>query len=332
MNQLPAAIERLRFAVRTLPGVLSCFSEAESDERPSPERWTKKEVLGHLIDSASNNHQRFVRGQMTPGQDFPGYDQEQWFRIQAYQAARWDDLIDLWRAYNTHLLHVAECMSEEGQRATCRVGGGGEVTLAGLFVEYVDHLEHHLRKMLGRWESDLTWELRRVADLTAEEQSALRTLSLAVYPPETAASWQGRAIEWAAPEWSVVGWGAGGEAHCHVGAVRRDARWNERAVKVGGIGGVKTHPAARGRGFATTAIWRALDFFREQGDVEFGLLVCEPGLVPFYERLGGRRFPGDLFVTQKQTTVPFTFNLPMTAPIRLREALGGTIDLLGPPW
>jgi hypothetical protein len=152
MNEMSAAIERLRFAVRTLPGVLAGFSEAESERRPSPERWTKKEVLGHLIDSASNNHQRFVRGQLASGQDFPGYEQEQWVRTQGYQSARWPDLIDLWRAYNTHLLHVAACMSEEGKRATCPVGGGAEVTLAGLFVAYVDHLEHHLRKMLGRWE------------------------------------------------------------------------------------------------------------------------------------------------------------------------------------
>ena len=114
--------------------------------------------------------------------------------------------------------------------------------------------------------------------------------------------------------------------------ILREARWNDRAVRVGGIGGVKTHPASRGRGLATIAIQRALDFFREQGDVDFGLLVCEPGLVPFYERLGWRRFPGDLLVTQRQATVPFTFNLPMTTPVRLQESLTGTIDLMGPPW
>src|SRR5262249_3330015 len=150
--QMPAAIERLRFAVRTLPDVLSRFSEDESEQRPSPERWTKKEVIGHLIDSASNNHQRFVRGQIASGQDFPRYEQEQWVRIQNYQGAGWADLICLWRAYNTPLLHVGGCMTEEGRRATCRVGGGAEVTLEGLFVDYVDHLEHHLRKMLGQWE------------------------------------------------------------------------------------------------------------------------------------------------------------------------------------
>ena len=82
---MPSAVERLRFAVRALPGVLAGFSEAQSEQRPSPERWTKKEVVGRLIDSASNNHQRFVRGQIASGQDFPGYEQEQWVRIQNYQ-------------------------------------------------------------------------------------------------------------------------------------------------------------------------------------------------------------------------------------------------------
>jgi aminoglycoside 2'-N-acetyltransferase I len=175
-------------------------------------------------------------------------------------------------------------------------------------------------------------ELRRVADLSAGEQAAVGTLAAAVYPPEVAAAWPGRAIEWAPHQWGVIGWDAEGVALCYVGVILREARWNERGVRVGGIGGVKTHPAFRGRGFATSAIRRALDFFHGQGDVDFGLLVCEPGLVPLYERLGWRRFPGDLLVTQRQATVPFTFNLPMTTPIRLRESLAGTIDLLGPPW
>jgi GNAT superfamily N-acetyltransferase len=178
----------------------------------------------------------------------------------------------------------------------------------------------------------MRWELRRVADLSPSEQAAVRALALAVYPPEVTAAWPGRAIEWALHQWAVIGWDAEGAALCYVGVVLREARWNDRGVKVGGIGGVKAHPASRGRGLATTATQGALEFFREQGDVDFGLLVCEPGLVPFYERLGWRRFPGDLFVVQHQASVPFTFNLPMTIPVRLQEPLTGAIDLLGPPW
>ena len=130
----------------------------------------------------------------------------------------------------------------------------------------------------------MRWELRPVADLSAGEQAAVRTLALAVYPPEVAAAWPGRAVEGAQHQWGVVGWGDGGAALCYVGVVLREARWNDRAVKVGGIGGVKTHPAFRGRGFATAAIRLALDYFHGQGGADFGLLVCEAGLVPFYER------------------------------------------------
>ncbi len=178
----------------------------------------------------------------------------------------------------------------------------------------------------------MRWELRQISDLTAQEQEALRTLSLAVYPPEDSARWPGRSIEWAAHQWCIVGWDAEGVALCYVGIILRQARWNDCPVRVGGIGGVKTHPASRGRGLATAAIQKALDFFRGQADVDFSLLVCERDLVPFYERLGWCKFPGKLFVTQRLTTVSFTFNLPMTIPLQLQETLDGKIDLMGPPW
>jgi hypothetical protein len=152
-----------------------------------------------------------------------------------------------------------------------------------------------------------------------------------VYPPDVAATWPGLAIEWARPQWSVIGLDADGAALSHVGVVFRDGRWNDRAVKIGGIGGVKTHPAARRRGLAAAGIRQGLAFFRER-DTDFGLLVCDLALVPYYERLGWQRFPGELLVTQKQATVPFIFDLTMTTPIRLQDSLSGTIDLLGPPW
>jgi hypothetical protein len=55
--------------------------------KPAPDRWSKKEILGHLIDSAANNHQRFVRAQGTPRLEFPGYEQEFWVATQAYASA-----------------------------------------------------------------------------------------------------------------------------------------------------------------------------------------------------------------------------------------------------
>jgi GNAT superfamily N-acetyltransferase len=178
----------------------------------------------------------------------------------------------------------------------------------------------------------MTITLYAVADLTAEDRAALRVLAEAVYPPDVAAAWPGRTLEWAAPEWCVVVRDVDGRAVCHVGVVVRDARCAGRPVRVGGIGGVKTHPAARGEGYATAAIGRALAFLRDEAAVAFALLVCEPDLIPFYEQLGWQLFADDLLVTQHGATVPFTFNRPMVIPVTSAVIPAGPLDLLGPPW
>ena len=76
--------------------------------RPEPGEWSVKEIVGHLIDSASNNHQRFVRLQLADGLVFPDYspDNNSWVAIQNYQVAHWDDLLTLWRHFNLHLARV----------------------------------------------------------------------------------------------------------------------------------------------------------------------------------------------------------------------------------
>jgi hypothetical protein len=79
----------------------------------------------------------------------------------------------------------------------------------------------------------MRWELRRVAGLSADEQAALRTLSLAVYPHEVAAAWPGRSIEWAPHQWGVVGWDADGAALCYVGVVLRSASARMPALRGG---------------------------------------------------------------------------------------------------
>src|SRR5260370_30345340 len=75
--------------------------------------WTAAQILGHLIDSAANNHQRFVRAQFTDHLDFPGYEQEQWVLTQHYEAEPWSRLLDLWLAYNRHLAHVVAGIAPE---------------------------------------------------------------------------------------------------------------------------------------------------------------------------------------------------------------------------
>ena len=91
---------------------LRAMSEEQSQLSEAPAEWSAKEILGHLIDSAANNHQRFVRAQFTDDLAFPCYDQEKWVQAQRYDRVPWQELIGLWHAYNRHLLHVIACTPE----------------------------------------------------------------------------------------------------------------------------------------------------------------------------------------------------------------------------
>lgn len=177
--------------------------------------------------------------------------------------------------------------------------------------------------------------LERVADLTESDRAALRALTDIVYPAAEWAGWPGYRMEWAAHEWCVRIWDEGSALATHVGMVLRQALHDGRAVRIGGIGGVKTHPAARGRGYAEQGMRRAIDFFHEQADVAFALLLCEPKLLGYYGRLGWDEFGGRLVVTQHGAEGEFTFLRVMVRGIRDAAPpppKGGTIDLLGPPW
>lgn len=120
--------------------------------RGRAEAWSAKEILGHLIDSASNNHQRFVRAQV-PGHlesgtlIFPKYDQRAWVDAQGYQEACWYLLIKLWRSYNLRLSHVIQRIPDDVLGTRCRIGEESAVTLAWLCTDYLEHMRHHLRQL-----------------------------------------------------------------------------------------------------------------------------------------------------------------------------------------
>jgi len=82
------------------------MTEAQSEERRAPGKWSPKEIVGHLIDSAANNHQRFVRAQFQDNLIFTGYEQQMWVSAQHYGEASWPSLVSLWKMYNLHLLHL----------------------------------------------------------------------------------------------------------------------------------------------------------------------------------------------------------------------------------
>ena len=127
---------------------LQAITEAESSVRPAEEKWSKKEILGHLVDSASNNHQRFVRAQLSAEIRLPEYDQEAWVRTQSYQTESWNDLVQLWKLYNLHLIHTAAKIPEEKLKSMCFIGDNPPVTLEFIITDYVRHLRHHLEQIV----------------------------------------------------------------------------------------------------------------------------------------------------------------------------------------
>lgn len=118
--------------------------------RARPEAWSIKEIVGHLIDSAANNHQRFVRAQQTDELVFPEYDQDAWVRLQQYQARPWSELIEFWALYNRHLSDTIRAIPKGALGVTCRIGAGEPATLRALVEDYLVHLRHHLTQIEGQ--------------------------------------------------------------------------------------------------------------------------------------------------------------------------------------
>ena len=98
------------------------FDIKEVEAKIKPDKWSKKEILGHLIDSALNNHQRCVRAGYNVADQFPAYDQNEWVHIQQYDKLSWHDLIKLWSDCNQHLCHVIECLPQETKSNLCNIG------------------------------------------------------------------------------------------------------------------------------------------------------------------------------------------------------------------
>ena len=123
---------------------LRAVSEQESEKPVLRGGWSRKQVIGHLIDSAANNHQRFVRASLQGSLEFPGYDQDGMVRVQAVQQADWLTLIALWTSYNRFLAHVIAHIPPDKQETICRIGSHEPVTLRFLAEDYVAHMVHHL--------------------------------------------------------------------------------------------------------------------------------------------------------------------------------------------
>ena len=132
----------------TIPAMLRAFSEEEFSKIPTAGKWSKKQIIGHLIDSATNNHHRFVRGQF---HDKPTilYEQELWNEHGYYQSMPSDQIISFWESYNRQIAELLSRIPKELLSRECTMSDGKGYTLAWIFEDYVRHLEHHLRQIFG---------------------------------------------------------------------------------------------------------------------------------------------------------------------------------------
>jgi hypothetical protein len=129
------------------PGLLT-ISPKTASQKPGLDDWSKQEILGHLIDSALNNHQRCVRGAYNAAENFPPYDQNRWVEIQGYNERDWKELIELWALCNQHLCQVLDRLTGKELVNLCNIGKDSPVPLGFVMEDYLRHLKMHLGQIL----------------------------------------------------------------------------------------------------------------------------------------------------------------------------------------
>jgi len=145
INQL---IERLKYLCAVIPPLLENVDEDVFSSKPLPDKWSKKEILGHLIDSATNNHQRFIRIQY---QNEPTifYDQNKWNTLNNYNNLSKKHLIQLWLIYNEHLIEILKIIPEQNLDLLGRTHDRQKHSLQFYIDDYISHLEHHLTQLVS---------------------------------------------------------------------------------------------------------------------------------------------------------------------------------------
>jgi phage gpG-like protein len=144
-------IKQLKKTIHESEAKFELISEAQWSEKPSASKWSKKEILGHLIDSASNNLRRFIVTQYQQN-DRIVYHQDEWVAYQDYQGMNTKDIVVLWKALNLQIARVVERIPSEKLQNTCNAGKN-DVQLYSIqffFEDYLPHLDHHLNQIFEK--------------------------------------------------------------------------------------------------------------------------------------------------------------------------------------
>jgi len=145
--EISNAIDRLQFLVNTIPPLIRQMPDSDFTSKPTETAWSKKEILGHLIDSATNNHQRFIRIQYE-NNPVIGYGQDEWNALSGYNYLDSNHVVNFWTIYNQHLIYILNQIPEEMLTKTGLLLDGTEMPLAWYINDYVAHMEHHLKDIV----------------------------------------------------------------------------------------------------------------------------------------------------------------------------------------
>ncbi|RPI04055.1 MAG: DinB family protein [Ignavibacteriae bacterium] len=147
-SEIPEKIsEGIKITVEDFEDRFNTFDDAQASQKPQPDKWSRKEILGHLIDSAANNHQRFVRAQYLKEIVVPSYEQKEWVHVQQYINRPWSELLALWKTYNFHLAYIISHMEAEHLKNMCIIGSGAPVTVGFVAADYLGHMQHHIKQI-----------------------------------------------------------------------------------------------------------------------------------------------------------------------------------------
>jgi DinB superfamily len=142
---MPAEVAiRFRNNLDDVRRALLAVSSDLADVPWRPDGWTRKQIVGHLLDSAANNRQRFVRAAIDGVYTGPGYAQDAWVALHGYSSQSWDTLLRWWQAEHEMLAAIVDRIPADRMRSPCKIGEGDPVPLQFLIEDYVAHQRHHL--------------------------------------------------------------------------------------------------------------------------------------------------------------------------------------------
>lgn len=142
--------DQLRTVLAHEEPLLRAIDEPTAQAHDRPNVWSKKQELGHLLDSATNNRVRFVIAAHEGTFKGPAYAQDAWVDLGGYDGMKWTELVDLWKALNSALAGLIARIPDDRRAAHCEIGGSAPATLEFVIDDYIQHMQHHLDHILSR--------------------------------------------------------------------------------------------------------------------------------------------------------------------------------------